>query len=250
MLTRNTANVYWQVYRSAQLHSLLAAVYQLCRVRGYKTVVKLLPHEVCDLEPVLHLLQSQDRCDAPTWESRYTLLLWLAMLCLVPFDISTIDSSIGSSSSSSSSGATSSSSSSSSGTLVGSIVALCTQYLGDAAVTRSAAAVCLSSLLTRPDMEGAHLEAFVQWTAGVLCSRAALSTAAADELTAITFELSGAMATLAAVFKKGERGRLVAAARVVLAPLCAVAAQASHDTLLKKMVSDFVLPCLYITSTA
>eukprot|EP00953_Heterococcus_sp_UTEX-ZZ885_P004451 2913-Heterococcus_DN1.PRE.1 len=84
-------------------------------------------------------------------------------------------------------------------------------------------------------MEGAHLEAFVQWTAGVLSSRAALTTAAADELTASTFELSGAMATLAAVFKKGERGRLVAAARVVLAPLCAVAAQASHDTLLKKM---------------
>jgi hypothetical protein len=97
-------------------------------------------------------------------------------------------------------------------------------------------------------MEGAHLEAFVQWTAGVLSSRAALTTAAADELTASTFELSGAMATLAAVFKKGERGRLVAAARVVLAPLCAVAAQASHDTLLKKMVSGCIhiyLQCCY-----
>jgi tubulin-specific chaperone D len=238
--------MHWQVYRSAQLHSLLAAVYQLCRVRGYKTIVKLLPHEVCDLEPVLHLLQSQDRCDAPTWESRYTLLLWLAMLCLVPFDISTIDSSIGSSSSNGTG-------SSSSGTLVGSIVALCTQYLGDAAVTRQAAAVCLSSLLTRPDMEGAHLEAFVHWTAGVLSSRAALSTAAADELTASTFELCGAMATLAAVFKKGERRRLVAAARVVLAPLCAVAAQASHDTLLKKMVSWhtllLILSSLYIMKT-
>lgn len=39
------------------------AVYAICKVRGFKTVIKQFPHEVADLEPVLRLLCSQDRLD-------------------------------------------------------------------------------------------------------------------------------------------------------------------------------------------
>jgi hypothetical protein len=67
-------------------------VYHLTKVRGYKTVVKLFPHEVCELEPVLRLLQSQDQSDFETWETRYSLLLWMSMLALIPFDLKTVDS--------------------------------------------------------------------------------------------------------------------------------------------------------------
>jgi hypothetical protein len=31
-------------------------MYTLCKVRGYKTIVKFVPHEVADLEPLVHLL--------------------------------------------------------------------------------------------------------------------------------------------------------------------------------------------------
>ncbi|RHY34117.1 hypothetical protein DYB32_001137 [Aphanomyces invadans] len=75
----------------------------------YKTIVKLLPHDVVEFEPVLLLLHSQDHDDHTTWEIRYdaypapkknscifhlrfVLLLWLSILALVPFDLKSIDS--------------------------------------------------------------------------------------------------------------------------------------------------------------
>lgn len=59
----------------------------ICRVRGYKHVMKLFPHEVSQLEPCLFLLRSHDRNNFGTWETRYILLLWMCILCLIPFDI-------------------------------------------------------------------------------------------------------------------------------------------------------------------
>lgn len=44
-----------------QLHSMFCVIYQLCRVRGAKAVVRLMPHEAADLEPVIHALQAQVR---------------------------------------------------------------------------------------------------------------------------------------------------------------------------------------------
>ena len=69
--TRGTAD-------RAVLPPVCRVVYALCKVRGYKSVVKLFPHEVADLEPTLRLLQCQDNSDHTTWETRYVLLLWLS----------------------------------------------------------------------------------------------------------------------------------------------------------------------------
>ena len=101
-------------------------------------------------------MQSQDRADFDTWETRYCLLLWLSMLSLVPFDLSTIDSSL------------SGSDSTADGGIVGSIIGLGTQYLGDPGPARESAAVCLSRLLTRPDMEATVLERFAHWARDAL----------------------------------------------------------------------------------
>lgn len=38
---------------------MFCVIYQLCRVRGAKAVVRLMPHEASELEPVLHALQAQ-----------------------------------------------------------------------------------------------------------------------------------------------------------------------------------------------
>lgn len=35
---------------------LFDVVNQLCKVRGYKTVLKFFPHEVADMEPVVEIL--------------------------------------------------------------------------------------------------------------------------------------------------------------------------------------------------
>jgi tubulin-specific chaperone D len=172
LLRSREASCPFQRDSDPQLHSLFRFVYTLCRIRGFKTIVRFLPHDAADLEPVLHLLQSQvrelcfvgtfsctemralacavpsqcvwvvqDRDDHTTWQTRYSLLLWLSMLAHVPFDICSIDSTVFHTEGSSES------------TLVGAILEESKGYLSDPGPTRDAAAVCLYSLLKRPDMQ-------------------------------------------------------------------------------------------------
>lgn len=53
--------------------------------------VKLLPHEVPHLELCLSLLEARVGTGFETWQARYALLLWLSIVVLVPFSLSTID---------------------------------------------------------------------------------------------------------------------------------------------------------------
>jgi hypothetical protein len=69
-------------------------LYTLCKVRGYKTVTRFFPHEVSDLEQTLALLVWQNPQNHATWETRHGLLLWLSMIVLIPFDLTTVDSTI------------------------------------------------------------------------------------------------------------------------------------------------------------
>lgn len=54
-------------------------------------VVKFLPHEVADIEPTFEFLRAQDLRKGP-WETRYMLLTWLSLMCMIPFDLRSIDS--------------------------------------------------------------------------------------------------------------------------------------------------------------
>eukprot|EP01084_Bolivina_argentea_P309179 534770_1 len=186
----------FQVYKHPTFHCICCAIYHLCRVHGYKHVRKLLPHEASDLEPVLFTLQCHDRSDSSTWENRYILLLWLSMLVLVPFDIGTIDSS-----------ATS--------TLTCTVVHLCRSTLSDAALTREAAAVCLGSLLTRPDMNTTPLENFMRWCTEVLDVEGHQQDSAAQ----LTFKISGILLALAYIFKAGDRDSIRRLAPGFVCPL-------------------------------
>jgi hypothetical protein len=53
-------------------------------------------HQVEDLEPVFRYFCAQDPKNQELWVVRYTLLLWLSLLCMVPFDLKIVDSQIGS----------------------------------------------------------------------------------------------------------------------------------------------------------
>ncbi|XP_042371136.1 tubulin-specific chaperone D-like [Plectropomus leopardus] len=73
------------------VHLSFKFLYVICKVRGYKIFMQLFPHEVADVQPVLDLLSRQDPKDSETWETRYMLLLWLSMTCLIPFDLYRLD---------------------------------------------------------------------------------------------------------------------------------------------------------------
>ncbi|KAF1791136.1 Tubulin-folding cofactor D [Phytophthora cactorum] len=203
-----------QVYRDPRLHKLFQIVYQLCKVRGYKTVVKLLPHEVSDFEPTLQLLQSQDRTDHSAWETRYVLLLWLSMLCLVPFDLNTIDSS------------SSSAGDNPNGTisLVSNIVTLCKDYLSDPGATQVAAAVCLSRLLSRPDMEQLYLTQFLNWA-----NRELITAAEGNDTRVLQFKVTGIMLCLAHIAKNSPREQHIEASRIYFATVMKLVAHLTEN---------------------
>lgn len=66
-------------------------MHSLAKMRGYKKIVQYLPHEICDFEPVLKLLERQNMRDVYSWQTRFLLLLWLSIICMVPFDLDRFD---------------------------------------------------------------------------------------------------------------------------------------------------------------
>ena len=50
------------------------------------------PNDVYLLAPLVHFIQSYDESDLALWKSHFTLLYWISILLLSPFDLSTIQS--------------------------------------------------------------------------------------------------------------------------------------------------------------
>eukprot|EP00435_Cladocopium_sp_Y103_P066483 s61_g28.t1 len=131
------------------LHLLSSLMYLLTTVRGYKTVVRLFPHEAADLEPCLEAAEEEAKKEnLETWSTLYCLTLWLGMVLLTPFDLSTIDSGHESRNS-----------------LSARIFALALQGLRSTSRTRDASAWMLAKFFGRPDVSGTGLlQSFVTWT--------------------------------------------------------------------------------------
>jgi hypothetical protein len=124
-----------------------------------------MPHAALDVEPALRFAENLP-ADC-SWECRYVALLWLSILVLIPFSFTAICSEVG----------------------VGVVFALrlngwCSQanvdvdkrlfslgsnYLGDAALTRDAAACMLARWLSRAS-SAPNLDMFVTWSAQKLQS--------------------------------------------------------------------------------
>uniref|UniRef100_A0A0E0BCJ1 Uncharacterized protein n=1 Tax=Oryza glumipatula TaxID=40148 RepID=A0A0E0BCJ1_9ORYZ len=82
---------------------LCIIIYTLVTVCGYKSVIKFFPHQVSDLEPAVALLEECHKMSSATalrqestgeMETKCVVLLWLYILVLIPFDISSVDTSI------------------------------------------------------------------------------------------------------------------------------------------------------------
>ncbi|KAL5728185.1 hypothetical protein ACHQM5_001298 [Ranunculus cassubicifolius] len=185
---------------------LCIIIYSLVTVCGYKAVIKFFPHQVSDLEPAVALLEKCHHKTAGTslrqestgeMEAKCVILLWLYILVLVPFDISSVDTSMADCGDLGGLGPS---------PLVLKIVGLCKDYLSDAGPMRGISGLLLSRLLTRPDMPEAFIS-FIEWTNEVLSS-------ATDDFTD-RFRLLGVVEALAAIFKSGSRSVLLDVVPVV-----------------------------------
>lgn len=74
-------------------HLSLKYLRHIFKVRGWKEVVKRMPHEISELVPVLEFVETMKLEDPTTWESGYVLILWLSMLVMNPFSLQLLDGS-------------------------------------------------------------------------------------------------------------------------------------------------------------
>jgi len=127
-------------------------VYALVTVCGYKAVIKFFPHQVSDLELAVLLLEKCHSTNSVSalrqestgeMEAKCVTLLWLSILVLVPFDISSVDTSIADDKTFGVDDLA---------PLVLKILGFCKDYLCSAGPMRRISGLLLSKLLTRPDM--------------------------------------------------------------------------------------------------
>lgn len=168
------------------VHLCFKFLYVISKVRGYKVFMQLFPHEVSDVQTVLDLLCRQDPKDTETWETRYILLLWLSMTCLIPFDLSRLD------------GHLSTDPEVKREPVMDRILSVAKSFLRVSDKSRDAASVLVSKFVTRPDVKQKHLGNFLDWCLTTISQ--------ASELTMEgTVALDGALQSLAQLFKHGKR---------------------------------------------
>lgn len=202
-------------------------IYTLVTVCGYKAVIKFFPHQVSDLELAVSLLEKCHGVNSVTslrqeskgeMEAKCVMLLWLSILVLVPFDISSVDTSIASSNELGELELA---------PLVLRILKFSKDYLSNAGPMRTMAGLVLSKLISRPDMPMAFTS-FIEWTHEVLSSGTYDFSS--------HFQLLGAVEALAAIFKAGGRKGLMGVVSTVWTDVSLLekSGTAAHSPLLRK----------------
>ncbi|NWZ82234.1 TBCD protein, partial [Poecile atricapillus] len=198
------------------VHLAFKYLYIITKVRGYKRFLSLFPHEVRDLQPVLDMLAKQNPKDPETWETRYMLLLWLSMICLIPFDLARFDGNLVS--------------------VEGQArqptmdrileIAKCYLVVGDK--VQDAAAVLVSKFIVRPDVRQSRMADFLDWVLSMLSK----SSSQTVEGTVI---LNGMLQALAQLFKHGKREDCLPYAATVLECLDNCKLSENSEMVLRKL---------------
>jgi hypothetical protein len=143
--------------RSVEVQRLARLLYYYTKVRGCKTIIHFFPHAVDDLLPTLALLEHQEGPDqTSTWELRYILLLWLSLICMIPFDLHKFDE------------IKVNATSSPSDTVANRIQNVGRFFLASSGKEKDAAAVMLGKLFQRIDASQDQFAAFLQWSRSTL----------------------------------------------------------------------------------
>ncbi|XP_054462818.1 tubulin-specific chaperone D [Anoplopoma fimbria] len=198
------------------VHLAFKFLYIICKVRGYKIFMQLLPHEVADVQPVLDLLSKQDPKDSETWETRYMLLLWLSMTCLIPFDLYRLDGHL----------------ESDGGKVreptMDRILGIAKSYLLVSDSPRDAASVLVSKFMTRPDVIQKCLGDFLDWSLTTISQTN-------DQSMRDIMVLDGALQSLAKLFKHGKRDDILQYAPAILQCLEQKHLPESSQAMLRKL---------------
>ncbi|XP_040606163.1 tubulin-specific chaperone D [Mesocricetus auratus] len=200
----------------ALMHLAFKFLYVITKVRGYKVFLRLFPHEVADVQSVLDMFTGQNPKDHKTWETRYMLLLWLSVTCLIPFDFSRFDGNLPTQS-----GETRI-------PIMDRILQIAKSYLVVSDKARDAAAVLVSKLIIRPDVKQRKMASFLDWS---LCTLANSSFQTIDGVIA----MDGMLQALAQIFKHGKREDCLPYANTVLQCLDGCRLPESNQTLLRKL---------------
>ncbi|XP_006635580.2 tubulin-specific chaperone D [Lepisosteus oculatus] len=200
----------------ALVHLGFKFVYIISKVRGHKIFMQLFPHEVSDVQPVLDLLCRQDLKDHETWETRYMLLLWLSMTCLIPFDLSRLD------------GHLAREPGLGRVPVMDRILAVAKLYLTVSDKGRDAAAVLVSKFVVRPDVKQKHLATFLDWSLSCMAQTSELTMEG-------TVVLDGMLQALAQLFKHGKRDDFLQYAPTVLQCIDSCRLAESKQTTLRKL---------------
>ncbi|KAK0201710.1 tubulin folding cofactor D C terminal-domain-containing protein [Desarmillaria ectypa] len=81
------------VFSTERVQRVALLLYGYIKCRGYKTIIRFLPHEIADLSIALSYMQNANTLVVETdqWALRYTFLLWLSLICMLPFDLAQFD---------------------------------------------------------------------------------------------------------------------------------------------------------------
>ena len=189
-------------------HAASAFAAHLVKVRGYKVVVRHLPHEVKYVDSVLHLLESLQ--SSKKWETRYFLLLWLSILVLIPFHLSRFDS-----------GDTSRMS------LMDRILKAIKFNLNMGDKCQDAASYLSAKFLTRPEVVPQYLPEFLDWALVIVRGK---TKDRLEELLKM-----GALKSVTAIYKHGKREDLIKYAPTVLATLQASELSTDSNVVIQKL---------------
>ncbi|XP_075418553.1 tubulin-specific chaperone D isoform X2 [Tenrec ecaudatus] len=198
------------------VHLAFKCLYIITKVRGYKIFLRLFPHEVADVQPVLDMFANQNPKDHETWETRYMLLLWLSVTCLIPFDLSRLDGNL-----TTQLGPARMS-------IMDRILQISESYLVVSDKARDAAAVLVSKFITRPDVKQKKMAAFLDWTLRML-AHSSFQTIEG------IITMDGVLQALAQIFKHGKRDDCLPYASTVLKCLSDCRLAESNQTVLRKL---------------
>lgn len=171
------------------LHTCMAFLVVVTQVRGYKVVVNHLPHELSDIEPVLALLERVAPDSVKLRPTTYMLLLWLAVLSMVPFQLSRLDSG-------------------DAGTkpVAQRIYEVMKANLVAIGKANSASSFLSAHFITRPDIKDIYFDDFMTWLQNQVNPENAVTT-------------TNIMSTLAMIFKLAKRDVVMKHAHSVMSLL-------------------------------